>query len=194
MKLPGRDDLQELLNFTASLLNETTPRAMIIVGAARLEEETKDIVRNVAPGFKADRKSHGSRLELLVSLAYLTEKASNCLRKVTKIRNHFAHSSNSCAFTDSAIESIVKDLFQVLDELVDLSNITEGFFAELLDKMPGFRALAPQTWLDADFRRYQLAINVLFHHLRIIRYNLSSRATPIEIGQWETKNILNTQP
>jgi uncharacterized protein YutE (UPF0331/DUF86 family) len=192
MRLPTRDDQQELFNFVVSLLNEATPRAMIIIGAARLEEETKDIVRIIAPGFDVERKSHSSRIELLLAIGHLTPKAANCLRNIAKIRNHFAHSSVVCGINDVAIQKVVTELFNILDELVNVSELTEGFFKNLLAKVP--QSLAPHTWLDKDYRRYHLAISILHHHLRIVRCNLPDHAIPIEINQWSmASNVLHPE-
>ena len=184
MTQPTASDWQELLEFTASLLNETTPRALIIIGAARLEEETKEIVSVVAPGFESDRKSHGSRIELLLALGHLTEKASRCLRHITKIRNYFAHTSAPCSLSDAAIQKDVNDLFQELAHL-NLSEAAEGFFGTLLSKIPN--APAPHTWLDDKYKRYQIAVTMLKHHLRVVRCNLPKRTIPVELSQPKVK-------
>jgi hypothetical protein len=184
MNLPDPTDHQELFEFVVSLLNEATPRAMIIIGAARLEEETKNIVRLVAPGFEADHRSHGMRLELLAALSILSESTKDCLKHISKIRNHFAHSSGKCALDDIEIRQNVAALFSTLERFDKFSQLTDNFFNDLLAKVKAPQSLLSPTWLDQNYKKFHIAVSLLDHHLRIVRCNLPTPPQPIELNQW----------
>ncbi len=182
MKSPPTSELQEILNFTASFLGESTPRALVIIGAARLEEEVKAIVAAAAPGFEAEHRSHAFRVELLVSLGVLADDMAFCLKKIAKIRNHFAHTSTSVAITDAEVQGDVEALYQRLDPLIQLSAVSDDFFKKMSAKIP--RGMPPATWVDNDWRRYQTTIIMLLYHLVIVRYNVPGKSAPIPLFQY----------
>jgi hypothetical protein len=182
MKSPPTSEFQEILDFTASFLGEATPRALIVIGAARLEEEVKAIVAAVAPGFEAEHRSHAFRVDLLVSYGVLPDNAAGCLKKIGKIRNYFAHTSRDVSITDKKIKGDIDAIYACLDPLIPLSITSEDFFNKMVAKIP--KGMPPATWVDNNWRRYQTTIIILLHHLVIVRYNLPVRASPIPLFQY----------
>jgi hypothetical protein len=162
MRTLSRDEHQSLLDFTGSLLNEHTPRAMVIVGAARLEEELKEIARVLAPGFERDNRSHGSRIELLKSLALITEDGEACLRAIAKIRNHFSHTSVVASIDDTEISAPRSNLFQIMETRVNIDSLTAGFFEQLLARVP--EGLQPEILRGESYRKYIISV-MITHHL-----------------------------
>jgi hypothetical protein len=186
MNKPATAEAQEILNFTASLLNEATARALVVIGAARLEEEVKAIVAIVAPGFEAEHRAHSFRIDLLVSIGILSEDAAFCLKKVTKIRNHFAHTSADVTIQDVKIQNDVQVLYSRLDQLIGLFALSGTMFEQITAKIP--HGAPPATWVDDGFRNYQTSIVMLLWHLVIVRHNIPEKATPIQLsrdGYWQ---------
>jgi hypothetical protein len=182
MRRPPTREFQEILNFTASFLGESTTRALIVIGAARLEEEVKAIVAATVPGFEAEHRAHAFRVDLLVSLGVFSDDVAFCLKKIAKIRNYFAHTSTKVAITDAKIKGDVEALYQCLNPLIQLSAVSDNFFKKMSAKIP--RGMPPATWEDDDWRRYQMTIMMLLYHLVIVRYNVPIRSSPIPLCQY----------
>jgi hypothetical protein len=185
MNIPPTSELQEIVNFTASFLGEFTPRALVIVGAARIEEEVKAIVAAAAPGFDADHRSHVFRVDLMASLGLFGDDLAFCLKKIAKIRNYFAHTSAVVAITDADVRADVDALYQRLEQAIQLSAVSADFFAKMAAKIP--RGFAPATWVDDDWRRYQTTIVIVLYHLVVVRYNVPCKAAPIPLFQYAFK-------
>jgi hypothetical protein len=182
MKSPPTSELNEILKFTASLVGEATIRALVVIGAARLEEEVKSIAAIAVPGSEADHRAHSFRVDLLVSIGLLPADVGLCLKKIARIRNHFAHTSTAVAITDPKIKSDVDALFAKLDDLIQLSALSADFFHKMAAKIP--IGSPPPAWIDDDLRRYQTAVIMLLYHLVIVRHNVPSKAPPIPLGQY----------
>ena len=192
MVRPPQSEAQELLNFSAHLLNEKTPRALVVIGAARIEEELKTIAAKIEPGADDDRKSHASRIKLLATADILSEDTAFCLGKLAKIRNHFAHTSANVALDDVGVSPHANELFERLERHTKLKESTGQFFASApIAKIP--EHLLPATWARADWRKLQIAIVFLLYHLIILRYNLPPRRKPIEIDGYDFDQSHPTQ-
>jgi hypothetical protein len=183
MNLPSSSDYQELADFFASLLNEQTPRAMIVIGAARLEGETKDIANAVVPDNEGLCRSHGARIDLLCALRHFSKETAECLRNVAKVRNHFAHSWKSCCLSDKEISKPLTALFAILENRVCISHLTSVVFPSLFKKIPVPSSQLAKTLVDPAYQQFHTSI--LHNHLRIVRCNLPSVGRAIEIAEWE---------
>jgi hypothetical protein len=184
---PPHAELQGMINFAASLLSESTPRALVIIGAARLEEEVKEITSLLLPTLQKGG-GHMGRVHLLKASNVFSEKLAECLEKIAHIRNHFAHSSVQCSLSDQPIEGNVHQLFGTLESVPGgFSNGSDRLFEQIQGKIPaGLAHFAPPSWKDASLQKYQSAILLLLSHLVWVKYNLPMQHSPIEIGEWTT--------
>ena len=185
MTRPPQSELKKSLDFWSHLLNEKTPRALIVIGAARIEEEIKMLAEQVAPGSEDIRKTHGSRITLLTNAGVLSEDTTFCLRKLGVIRNHFAHTSASVSLADTAISGDVAELFDRLEPHTSLADFAPKVFEAYLAKAPA--TLHPSTWVDEGWQKMQAAMLLLLNHLIVVRHNLPPQPKPIEIWDYDFK-------
>ncbi|MEO6875456.1 MAG: hypothetical protein ABI222_11615 [Opitutaceae bacterium] len=186
MNKPPHDEFNNTLAFAAALMGESTPRALVVIGAARLEEEVKAITALAAPGFENDRRSHMSRVELLVSLGVFTEDVAFCFNHIARIRNHFAHVWTAVDLRDAPIADKVDALFARLEGLIGLAALSENMFGQMRAKLP--RGMAPQSWIHDAFIKYQCAVLILLWHLVVVKANVAPKPIPIPLsrdGYWK---------
>jgi hypothetical protein len=181
MNKPPHAELEPILKFVASFLGEATPRSLVVLGAARLEEEVREILELAAPGLDSEYRAHALRVDILSSMGILSEGVAFSLKKIARIRNHFAHKSEAVGLCDAKIAAEVQALNEKLEQMVRLSKLSTSFFDQLKGKIP--RGQPPATWIDDGFQKYQTAIVVLLWHLTVVRYNIPPRSTPIELSE-----------
>jgi len=185
MNRPPISEFQDIINFAASLLSEATGRALVVLGAARLEEEVRDVLVIACPGLDSEQRSHSYRIDVLVSTGVLSQDVAFCLKKVARIRNYFAHSSSATGLGDSKVASEVASLYSKLEQTVGLSALSGSMFTQMIGKIP--HGLPPTTWVDDDFKKYQTSIVLLLWHLVIVRHNVPTRPIPLQMsrdGYW----------
>jgi hypothetical protein len=189
IKKPLHADLQGTLNFAASLLSENTSRALIIIGASKVEEELKDIVTKLLPDLPKGG-GHMARVQLLMASSILSEKSADCLGRIARIRNHFAHSSSQCSLSNTAISEDVRKLFEMLESIPGgFSKISDSLFQQIQAKVPrGFVHATPLTWIDESTQKFQTAILIFLWHFAFVKANLPILPAPIEIGEWTAKD------
>lgn len=177
-------DANEMLGFVASFLPEQSSRSLVIIGAARIEEKTKDILAVVAPGFQ-ELGSHSRRVELLVALGIVQSEMALCLKRVSEIRNYFAHTSGLASLSDAAISDKVQLLFGGMEKCnVNLAVSSDSLFNGIIAKNGLPLQSVPMTWQNPDTKKYMVSIIMLISYLVVVRNNMPPRHTPVPASDW----------
>lgn len=116
-------EVSENWQLLASLINEQSERALVIVATAKLETLIQDAVGKIAPSIDV---GFGKNLRLLLGRGLVHSEVKECLLIVWNIRCHFAHSPNDCSLVDAKSAPLMKQLHSRLDASV-------GLLMEMLD-------------------------------------------------------------
>ena len=133
----GRELGRELMSLVSGLLAEGQ-RALVVVGAARLDLSLEHLLKSVMlhhPGgsddlFHSDRPlgTFSAKIALAYRLGLISGEIESSLQLVRKIRNDFAHSIGNASLSESAHSNRLRELFRRIQ-----SDRGYAAFREIMD-------------------------------------------------------------
>ena len=175
---------QEIAEIFVSLLNEQSERAMIIIGAAKIETLVKDVIREILPKMREGTTFSG--IEILSGMGLIDADATRCLHCLRKRRNHYAHTPNRCSLDDIEIRDQTIEIIGILERVFDIDKCVQELNATLQTKLdaivgPGHEV---KKWVSDRSERIRYGMLFIGLQLLVAKTKAPKPRQPIPLGSF----------
>lgn len=184
-----RVETQELGDFFISLLNEQSERAMIIIGAAKIETLVKDVVRKIVPKMREGTTYKG--IETLSQMGLIDADTTRCLHCLREIRNHYAHKPNRCSLDDIEVKERTIEIIGILQRTFDIEKRLKELNTSLQTKLDGIVGPGHEVKKWVSDRSERIRHGILFIGLQLLaaKTKAPKPQQPIPLGSFTVESV-----
>ena len=184
-----RVETQELAEFFISLLNEQSERAMIIIGAAKIETLVKDVVRRIVPKMRDGTTYRG--IEMLSKMGLIDADTTRCLHCLREIRNHYAHKPNCCSLDDIEVKERTSEIIAILQRTFEIEKRVKDLNASLQTKLDAIVGPGHEVKKWVSDRSERIRHGILFIGLQLLaaKTKAPEPQQPIPLGRFIAQSV-----
>jgi Domain of unknown function (DUF4145) len=182
-------ETKELAEFFISLLNEQSERAMIIIGAAKIEALVKDVVRKILPKMREGTIYKG--IETLSQMGLIDVDTTRCLHCLREIRNHYAHKPNQCSLDDIEVKERTIEITGILERTCDIEKRLKELNASLQTKLDAIVGPGHEVKKWVSDRSERIRHGILFIGLQLLaaKTKAPTPQQPIPLGRFIGESV-----